>query len=82
MVACAKGHKRSHKSAGQETEALDAGLVEALGVLRVGTEEEHRTALQSVALTSPASPPAGRTPRFVNQSERIYRRPAATEQQN
>ena len=35
-----------------ERDALDAGLVEALGVLRFGTEEEHRTALRSVALTA------------------------------
>ena len=42
----------------QETEALDAALVEALGVLRVGTDEDHRTALQLVALTS-LSTPAG-----------------------
>ena len=31
-----------------ETETLDAALVEALGVLRVATDEDHRTALQSV----------------------------------
>ena len=41
-----------------ETETLDAALVEALGVLRVGTDEDHRTALQLVALTS-LSTPAG-----------------------
>ena len=41
-----------------ESEALDAGLVEALGVLRVGTDEAHRTALQLVALTT-LSTPAG-----------------------
>ena len=41
-----------------EIQALDAGLVEALGVLRVGTNEEHRAALQSVALTQ-LSTPAG-----------------------
>ena len=41
-----------------ETEALDTALVEALGVLRVGTDEDHRTALQLVALTS-LSTPAG-----------------------
>ena len=41
-----------------ETETLDAALVEALGVLRVATDEDHRTALQSVALTS-LSTPAG-----------------------
>ena len=41
-----------------ETETLDAALVEALGVLRVATDEEHRTALQLVALTS-LSTPAG-----------------------
>ena len=41
-----------------ETETLDAALVEALGVLRVGTDEDHRAALQLVALTS-LSTPAG-----------------------
>jgi len=41
-----------------ETGTLDAALVEALGVLRVGTDEDHRTALQLVALTS-LSTPAG-----------------------
>ena len=41
-----------------ETETLDAALVEALGVLRVATDEEHRTALQSVALVA-LSTPAG-----------------------
>ena len=41
-----------------ETETLDAALVEALGVLRVGTDEDHRTALQSVALIA-LSTPAG-----------------------
>jgi hypothetical protein len=41
-----------------ETETLDAALVEALGVLRVATDEEHRTALQSVALIA-LSTPAG-----------------------
>ena len=41
-----------------ETETLDAALVEALGVLRVATDEDHRTALQLVALTS-LSTPAG-----------------------
>ena len=35
-----------------ERDALDAGLVEALGVLRFGTDEEHRAALRSVALTA------------------------------
>ena len=33
-----------------EIQALDAGLVEALGVLRAGTNEEHRAALRLVAL--------------------------------
>ena len=41
-----------------ETETLDAALVEALGVLRVATDEDHRAALQLVALTS-LSTPAG-----------------------
>ena len=41
-----------------ETETLDAALVEGLGVLRVATDEEHRTALQSVALIA-LSTPAG-----------------------
>jgi hypothetical protein len=41
-----------------ETETLDAALVEALGVLRVATDEDHRTALQSVALIA-LSTPAG-----------------------
>ena len=41
-----------------ETETLDAALVEALGVLRVDTDEGHRAALQLVALTS-LSTPAG-----------------------
>ena len=41
-----------------ESEALDAGLVEALGVLKVGTDEEQRAALQLVALTV-LSTPAG-----------------------
>ena len=41
-----------------ETAALDTGLLEALGVLRVGTDEEHRAALQLVALTA-LSTPAG-----------------------
>ena len=41
-----------------ETETLDATLVEALGVLRVATDEDHRTALQSVALIA-LSTPAG-----------------------
>ena len=41
-----------------ETEALDAALVEALSVLRVGTNEDHRAALQLVALTA-LSTPAG-----------------------
>ena len=36
--------------------ALDAGLVEALGVLRAGTDEEHRAALQLVALTALSTP--------------------------
>jgi hypothetical protein len=35
-----------------DCDALDAGLVEALGVLRFGTDEEHRAALRSVALTA------------------------------
>ena len=42
----------------EESDALDAGLVEALGVLRAGTDEEHRAALQLVALTA-LSTPAG-----------------------
>ena len=41
-----------------EIQALDAGLVEALGVLRVGMNEEHLAALQSVALIE-LSTPAG-----------------------
>ena len=41
-----------------ESETLDAGLVEALGVLKVGTDEEQRAALQLVALTV-LSTPAG-----------------------
>ena len=41
-----------------ETAALDAALVEALGVLRVGTDADHRAALQLVALTA-LSTPAG-----------------------
>ena len=41
-----------------EIQALDAGLVEALGVLRVATDQEHRAALQSIALTE-LSTPAG-----------------------
>ena len=41
-----------------ETETLDAALVEGLGVLRVATDEDHRTALQSVALIA-LSTPAG-----------------------
>ena len=41
-----------------ETAALDAALVEALGVLRVGTDEDHRATLKLVALTS-LSTPAG-----------------------
>jgi hypothetical protein len=41
-----------------ETETLDAALVEALGVLRVATDEDHRTALQLVALIA-LSTPAG-----------------------
>ena len=41
-----------------ETETLDAALVEALGVLRVATDEDHRTALQSVVLIA-LSTPAG-----------------------
>ena len=36
----------------EERDALDAGLVEALGVLRFGTDAEHRAALRSVALTA------------------------------
>jgi hypothetical protein len=35
-----------------ERDALDAGLVEALGVLRYGTDAEHHAALRSVALTA------------------------------
>ena len=41
-----------------EIEALEAGLVEALSVLRVGTDEAHRTTLQSITLTV-LSTPAG-----------------------
>ena len=41
-----------------EIEALEAGLVEALGVLQVGTDEAHRTTLQSITLTV-LSTPAG-----------------------
>ena len=37
---------------------LEAGLVEALSVLRVGTDEAHRTTLQSITLTV-LSTPAG-----------------------
>ena len=35
-----------------ERDALDAGLVEALGVLRFGTDAAHHAALRSVALTA------------------------------
>ena len=57
-VTLYSGLRRHHKREPEESEALDAGLVEALGVLRVGTDEEHRVALQLVALTA-LSTPAG-----------------------
>ena len=41
-----------------ETEALDAGLAEALSVLTAGTQAQHTATLQLVALTS-LSTPAG-----------------------
>ena len=52
---CFFQHRRRRARA---PETLDAALVEALGVLRVATDEDHRTALQSVALIA-LSTPAG-----------------------
>jgi hypothetical protein len=36
----------------EESDALDAGMIEALRVLRVGTDEDHQATLQSIALTA------------------------------
>ena len=61
-----------------ETETLDAALVEGLGVLRVGTDEDHRTALQSVALIALSTPAGAQLwACLLDEAERTFQSVAA-----
>ena len=63
-----------------ETETLDAALVEALGVLRVATDEDHRAALQLVALTSLSTPAGAHLWACLqDEAERTFQSVAASE---
>ena len=61
-----------------ETETLDAALVEGLGVLRVATDEDHRTALQSVALIALSTPAGAQLwACLLDEAERTFQSVAA-----